>query len=111
MASKRKIIINGVAVTDIVPGAGARIPASRKPSEIRDEWQARRYLRITHRQAAECWGPMTANNMWKGLAGEGETTARMSRSQYEQLRTETDPEVIAWLVAQIVRQSVQAGKD
>ena len=111
MSSKRKIIINGIAVTDIVPDGGASVPSSRKPAEIRAEWQAQNYLRITHREAAGRWGPMTANAIWKGL-GEGiETTVLMSRSQYRELGTVTDPEVIARLVAQVIRQSVQAGKD
>ena len=102
MANKRRMIVNGVALSLETPVEGA----ARK--DIDGLTDSQDYLPVSYAQAVEQWGYSAAEAVWKRLRTRA-TPALATREQFERLRNCPPHSAEAEIIEAIVANSRMGG--
>ncbi len=96
MAGKRRIIVNGVAVSleTAHPSGGI------KENGVKSD----KHMPVSYSQALEHWGGSITAEVWNGLHGENKT-AWVSQKQFELLQQKPTVMESADTIAQIIKRS------
>ena len=104
MAGKRRIIVNGVAVSLETPHPVSGVKEKGVKSD--------KHIQVSYSQALEHWGVSITAEVWQGLNGESKT-AWVSRKQFELLQQKPTVMEAGDTITQIMErsQSQKGGKD